>query len=77
MFRYLDYGEKEWKAIVREHLKSMELYCDEVHHNFNATLDWIQEHACSRSYGLGMYIIYKNICIKINASLKRQIMIIY
>lgn len=31
----------------------MELYHDEVRRNFEATLDWLQEHACSRTYGLG------------------------
>ena len=28
-------------------------YSDETRRNFEATLDWMQEHACSRSYGLG------------------------
>ena len=31
-------------------------YAEETRRNFEATLDWIQEHACSRSYGLGEYI---------------------
>lgn len=30
-------------------------YAEETRRNFEATLDWIQEHACSRSYGLGEY----------------------
>ncbi|KAK2170434.1 hypothetical protein LSH36_3g30089 [Paralvinella palmiformis] len=50
---YLDYGEKNWKSVVRNHLDTMTLYSKEVKHNFHATLDWLQEHACSRSYGLG------------------------
>lgn len=53
--RYLDYGEKNWKSVVRNHLDTMTLYSKEVKHNFHATLDWLQEHACSRSYGLGWY----------------------
>lgn len=28
-------------------------FCDETRRNFEATLDWLQEHACSRTYGLG------------------------
>uniref|UniRef100_A0A9J8CQ65 Leucine--tRNA ligase, cytoplasmic n=1 Tax=Cyprinus carpio carpio TaxID=630221 RepID=A0A9J8CQ65_CYPCA len=28
-------------------------FCDETRKNFEATLAWLQEHACSRSYGLG------------------------
>jgi leucyl-tRNA synthetase len=50
---YLNYGEEKWKSQVREHLKAMELYSDEVRKNFEASLDWLHEHACSRSYGLG------------------------
>ncbi|XP_042620323.1 leucine--tRNA ligase, cytoplasmic-like [Cyprinus carpio] len=29
------------------------MFCDETRKNFEATLAWLQEHACSRSYGLG------------------------
>ena len=53
VYRFLDYGEKEWKAQVAKHLTTMETYSDEVKRNFEATLDWLHEHACSRSYGLG------------------------
>ena len=28
-------------------------YSPEVTHLFESTLDWLHEHACSRSYGLG------------------------
>jgi len=31
----------------------MNLFHDEVRKNFQATLDWLQAHACSRTYGLG------------------------
>lgn len=50
---FLTYGDETWKAIVRNSLDSMNLYHDEVKRNFEATLDWLQEHACSRTYGLG------------------------
>ncbi|CAG7727120.1 unnamed protein product [Allacma fusca] len=50
---YLDYGNTDWKTSARNVLASMNLYHDEVRKNFEATLDWIQEHACSRTYGLG------------------------
>ena len=29
---------------------------EECRNNFNYTLDWLCEHACSRSYGLGSHI---------------------
>ncbi|XP_064483377.1 leucine--tRNA ligase, cytoplasmic-like [Ornithodoros turicata] len=50
---YLDYGNPEWKRMARAALSRMETYSDEVRKNFEATLDWLCEHACSRTYGLG------------------------
>jgi len=50
---YLDYGEPEWRKITTECLEQMECFHDEVKKNFEATLDWLREHACSRTYGLG------------------------
>lgn len=50
---YLDYGNEAWKSQVREALKKVETYHDESRRNFEATLDWLEGHACSRSYGLG------------------------
>lgn len=51
--RYLNYGEEQWRTVVRNHLQNVELFSDEVRKNFEASLDWLHEHACSRSYGLG------------------------
>ncbi|XP_062826472.1 leucine--tRNA ligase, cytoplasmic isoform X3 [Anolis carolinensis] len=50
---YLDYGEETWKKQTHECLKNLETFCEETRRNFEATLDWLQEHACSRTYGLG------------------------
>ncbi|XP_035480989.1 leucine--tRNA ligase, cytoplasmic [Scophthalmus maximus] len=50
---YLDYGDAEWKQQANEALKSLETFCEETRRNFEATLAWLQEHACSRTYGLG------------------------
>ena len=50
---YLDYGEESWKAKTAEALEQVDTYHDEVRKNFSATLDWLKEHACSRTYGLG------------------------
>ncbi|CAG0889606.1 unnamed protein product [Cyprideis torosa] len=50
---FLDYGELNWKNEARKALEHMETYSEEVRKNFLATLDWLQEHACSRTYGLG------------------------
>ncbi len=50
---YLDYGNEDWKKQVAEALKNVETYHDESMRNFEATLAWLEGHACSRSYGLG------------------------
>ncbi|WAQ98789.1 SYLC-like protein [Mya arenaria] len=53
---YLNYGEEEWKTAARKSLDHIETYTDDVRKNFEATLEWLHEHACSRSYGLGTKI---------------------
>ncbi|XP_060064776.1 leucine--tRNA ligase, cytoplasmic-like [Ylistrum balloti] len=50
---YLDYGEEKWKEQALKCLENIDTYADEVRRNFIATLDWLHEHACSRSFGLG------------------------
>ncbi|XP_036901810.1 leucine--tRNA ligase, cytoplasmic isoform X2 [Sturnira hondurensis] len=50
---YLDYGEETWKKQTSQCLKNLETFCEETRRNFEATLGWLQEHACSRTYGLG------------------------
>ncbi|XP_011856924.1 PREDICTED: leucine--tRNA ligase, cytoplasmic isoform X3 [Mandrillus leucophaeus] len=53
---YLDYGEENWKKQTSQCLKNLETFCEETRRNFEATLDWLQEHACSRTYGLGTHL---------------------
>eukprot|EP00741_Cyanophora_paradoxa_P024473 tig00022075_g23630.t1 len=50
---YLDYGEESWRKLTEECLASLELFSDETRNAFNATLAWLREWACSRTYGLG------------------------
>ena len=50
---YLDYGEENWKEQTRKLLHSMNTFHDEVRNNFEHTLNWLHEYACSRTYGLG------------------------
>ena len=50
---YLDYGEEKWRQVTQNCLDKLECYHDEVKKNFASTLDWLKEHACSRTYGLG------------------------
>ena len=51
---YLDYGEETWKQKVRDEcLPNVNTFSQEVNNNFVQTLNWLQEHACCRTYGLG------------------------
>ncbi|XP_054158763.1 leucine--tRNA ligase, cytoplasmic-like [Oppia nitens] len=50
---FLEYGEPEWRALTEKMLATMNTYSDETRRNFEATLDWLKDHACSRQYGLG------------------------
>ncbi|KAL3267329.1 hypothetical protein HHI36_011460 [Cryptolaemus montrouzieri] len=50
---YLSYGEESWKKQAEKCLSNMNTYHDEVRKNFIASLNWLHEYACSRTYGLG------------------------
>lgn len=50
---YMDYGEESWKAKAIECVNNMQLFSEETKNNFLATLDWMMQWACSRSFGLG------------------------
>ncbi|KAL6284759.1 hypothetical protein ACE6H2_015688 [Prunus campanulata] len=53
---YISYGEAEWKKLAEECLSSMNLYSDVTRHGFEHTLSWLNQWACSRSFGLGTRI---------------------
>lgn len=44
-------------------MKKLNTYTDETRKNFEHTIDWLHEYACSRSYGLGK-IFTKNLLSK-------------
>uniref|UniRef100_A0A914DLD1 leucine--tRNA ligase n=1 Tax=Acrobeloides nanus TaxID=290746 RepID=A0A914DLD1_9BILA len=50
---YLKYGDENWKNEAKRALSQMNTYSEEVRRNFEHTIDWLHEYACSRSYGLG------------------------
>lgn len=50
---YMDYGEDSWKKLAIECLDGLNTYHDETRHAFRKTLDWLNQWACSRSFGLG------------------------
>ncbi|CAN6981185.1 unnamed protein product, partial [Brassica rapa subsp. trilocularis] len=53
---YLTYGESEWRSMAEECLSKMNLYSEETRHGFEHTLSWLNQWACSRSFGLGTRI---------------------
>lgn len=50
---YITYGEQEWKEATAGCLASMETFDPTAKHAFEHTLDWLNQWACSRSFGLG------------------------
>ncbi|KAG0496450.1 hypothetical protein HPP92_001141 [Vanilla planifolia] len=50
---YITYGEEEWKKKAEDCLSNMKLYSEETRHCFEHTLSWLNQWACSRSFGLG------------------------
>ncbi|TPX59918.1 leucine---tRNA ligase [Powellomyces hirtus] len=50
---YMDYGEEGWKKLAELCLADMETFSAETRNQFTKTLDWLNQWACSRSFGLG------------------------
>jgi leucyl-tRNA synthetase len=55
---YLDYGEEEWKKMALEWVDNVEgrgvnTYMPETKNAFEAVLNWLNQWACARTYGLG------------------------
>ncbi|KAH7320131.1 hypothetical protein B0I35DRAFT_373646 [Stachybotrys elegans] len=55
---YLDYGEESWKQtalkwVANEDGKGLETYTSETKNSFESVLNWLNQWACARSFGLG------------------------
>ncbi|KAF5007544.1 hypothetical protein FDECE_6135 [Fusarium decemcellulare] len=55
---YLDYGEDSWKETALKWVenadgKGMETYTPETKNSFEGVLNWLNQWACARTYGLG------------------------
>jgi leucyl-tRNA synthetase len=51
---YLAYNDEDWKQAVRTHLETnFNCHNDVIHKNLAATVEWLQQWGCSRSFGLG------------------------
>ena len=49
---------ESWKAETKQAVRNCDMFTDTVKESFLATLDWQQDHACSRLYGLGMMTFF-------------------
>jgi leucyl-tRNA synthetase len=55
---YLDYGEESWRNQALEHVanvdgKGLNTYAQETKNGFEGVLNWLNQWACARTYGLG------------------------
>jgi len=50
---FLEYSDPAWKAQVAGQLDAMELVPSEVRTEFNRTVNWLKDWACTRRIGLG------------------------
>lgn len=55
---YLDYGEESWKQTALKWVenadgKGLETWTHETKHGFESVLNWLNQWACARSFGLG------------------------
>ncbi|CAJ1019262.1 tRNA synthetases class I (I, L, M and V)/tRNA synthetases class I (M)/tRNA synthetases class I (C) catalytic domain/Anticodon-binding domain of tRNA, putative [Leishmania lindenbergi] len=53
---YLEYGKDDWKRMVQDHVKKMDMFFPGVRNGFEETLNWLADWPCSRTFGLGTYL---------------------
>jgi len=50
---FLKFSDERWKNLVRKCLSGMIIYPDEARNNFEKTIEWLHDKACTRRTGLG------------------------
>ncbi len=50
---FLNYGNKEWKALASKCLHQMDIIPNEIIGEFENVFEWLRERACARKSGLG------------------------
>lgn len=50
---FLNYSDKEWKALAHECIKKMDIVPQDIRQEFDYVIDWLRERACARKSGLG------------------------
>ncbi|MFA6214163.1 MAG: leucine--tRNA ligase [Candidatus Micrarchaeia archaeon] len=50
---FIDYGDEEWKGKARECLSGMSILPEKTRHDYEYTIGWLKQKACTRAAGLG------------------------
>ena len=50
---FIDYGDDAWKGKTRECLSAMNILPEKTRHDYEYTIGWLKQKACTRSSGLG------------------------
>ncbi|KAH8906798.1 leucyl-tRNA synthetase [Coniochaeta sp. PMI_546] len=51
---YLDYGEESWRKQALDYVENgLNTYSNDTKHAFTGVLNWLNQWACARTYGLG------------------------
>ncbi len=50
---FIKYSDKKWKKEAHSALKKMKLYPEKSRQQFDFVIDWLNDWACTREYGLG------------------------
>ncbi len=50
---FIKYSDEKWKKDVHKALKDIKLYPESVREQFSYVIDWLNDWACTREYGLG------------------------
>jgi len=50
---FIDYGDEKWKGKARECLAEMSILPEKMRHDYEYTIGWLRQKACTRSAGLG------------------------
>ena len=53
---FLQYSDPEWKKQIHEQLEKVDLVPPEVRAEFERTIDWLNDWACTRKVGLGTHL---------------------
>ncbi|HIG96826.1 MAG TPA: leucine--tRNA ligase [Candidatus Aenigmarchaeota archaeon] len=53
---FLKFSDEDWKKKVKYCLSKMKIYPEEARNNFENTIDWLKDKACTRKSGLGTFL---------------------